>query len=31
MGDLNVIDRFLETFIRYIDGGFGSWAATSPS
>ncbi|MGK9237152.1 P-type conjugative transfer protein TrbL [Inquilinus limosus] len=23
MGDLNVVDRFLETFIRYIDGGFG--------
>lgn len=23
MGDLNVIDRFMETFIRYIDSGFG--------
>ena len=23
MGDLNVIDRFLETFVRYVDGGFG--------
>lgn len=23
MGDLNVVDRFLEIFIRYIDGGFG--------
>jgi len=23
MNDLNVIDRFMETFIRYIDSGFG--------
>ncbi|RWQ22739.1 P-type conjugative transfer protein TrbL [Mesorhizobium sp.] len=23
MNDLGVIDRFMETFIRYIDGGFG--------
>jgi len=23
MGDLNVIDRFMATFIRYIDSGFG--------
>jgi type IV secretion system protein TrbL len=23
MNDLNVIDRFLQTFIRYIDSGFG--------
>jgi len=23
MGDLNVIDRFMQTFIRYIDSGFG--------
>jgi type IV secretion system protein TrbL len=23
MDDLNVIDRFMEAFIRYIDGGFG--------
>jgi type IV secretion system protein TrbL len=23
MGDLNVIDRFMEAFIRYIDSGFG--------
>ncbi|RYG23319.1 MAG: P-type conjugative transfer protein TrbL, partial [Burkholderiales bacterium] len=23
MGDLNVIDRFMTTFIRYIDSGFG--------
>ena len=23
MNDLNVIDRFLETFITYIDSGFG--------
>src|SRR3990170_8935532 len=23
MGDLNVIDRFMETFGRYIDSGFG--------
>ncbi|WP_106639750.1 P-type conjugative transfer protein TrbL [Allosphingosinicella vermicomposti] len=23
MGDLNVIDRFMDTFIRYIDSGFG--------
>jgi type IV secretion system protein TrbL len=23
MGDLNIIDQFMETFIRYIDGGFG--------
>ena len=23
MGNLNVIDRFMETFIRYIDSGFG--------
>ncbi len=23
MGDLNVIDRFMEVFVRYIDSGFG--------
>lgn len=23
MGDLNVIDRFMEAFVRYIDSGFG--------
>ncbi|HEY1145411.1 MAG TPA: P-type conjugative transfer protein TrbL, partial [Allosphingosinicella sp.] len=23
MNDLNVIDRFLDAFIRYIDSGFG--------
>jgi type IV secretion system protein TrbL len=23
MGDLNVIDRFMAAFIRYIDSGFG--------
>ncbi len=23
MNDLNVIDQFMQTFIRYIDGGFG--------
>ncbi|TJV11609.1 MAG: P-type conjugative transfer protein TrbL, partial [Mesorhizobium sp.] len=23
MNDLGVIDRFMETFIRYIDSGFG--------
>lgn len=23
MGDLNIIDRFLATFIHYIDSGFG--------
>lgn len=23
MNDLNVIDRFMDAFIRYIDSGFG--------
>lgn len=23
MGNLNIIDRFMQTFIRYIDSGFG--------
>ena len=23
MNNLNIIDQFLQTFIRYIDGGFG--------
>ncbi|MGB7244746.1 MAG: P-type conjugative transfer protein TrbL, partial [Sulfitobacter sp.] len=23
MGDLNIIDQFTETFVRYIESGFG--------
>ena len=23
MGDLNIVDQFMQTFIRYIDSGFG--------
>src|SRR6185437_6969763 len=34
MGDLNIVDQFMQTFIRYIDSGFGllsgdgGWLAT---
>ena len=31
MDDLAIIDRFTETFSRYIDSGFGLSPATLPS
>jgi hypothetical protein len=30
MNNVNVIDRFLDTFIRYIDSGFGLLAGEAP-